>query len=114
MKGVPYMSKGITWRIALIIFFLLGSVLYLMPTLVHSLPTWWGSLLPKDRIHLGLDLQGGTHLVMEVDTPKAVEGGLDIIATDLEDTLNAKNIRFKKIGKTGSDRISAVVYDKSS
>ena len=34
---------------------------------------------------------------MEVETEKAVEGQLDIIATDVEDTLNEKNLRFKKV-----------------
>ena len=88
------MSKGLTWRISLIFIFLFASLLYLTPTLFAKLPSWWQGLLPKDKIHLGLDLQGGIHLVMEVETQKAVEGSLDIIATDLEDTLNGKNIRF--------------------
>lgn len=108
------MSKGHTWRIILIVAFLLLSVLYLTPTLVPKLPSWWTGLLPKDKIHLGLDLQGGSHLVMEVDTPKAVEGQIDIIAADLEDTLNAKSIRFKRIEKVGTDQLAVVLYDKGS
>jgi preprotein translocase subunit SecD len=70
--------------------------MYLTPTLFAKLPSWWQGLLPKDKIHLGLDLQGGIHLVMEVETQKAVEGSLDIIATDLEDTLNGKNIASRE------------------
>jgi preprotein translocase subunit SecD len=97
------MSKGLTWRISLIVFFLFCSLLYLAPTLFAPLPSWWdGPFLPKDKINLGLDLQGGIHLVMEVETQKAVEGQLDIIATDVEDTLNSKNLRFKKV--TQGDR----------
>ncbi|MDO9309681.1 MAG: protein translocase subunit SecD [Deltaproteobacteria bacterium] len=108
------MPKGTGWRISLIGIFVLLSFLYLTPTLVAQLPTWWGGLLPKDKIHLGLDLQGGTHLVMEVDTQKAVEGSLDLVATDLEDTLNSKNLRFKRISRTGSDKVSLVVYEKGT
>ncbi len=85
------MSKGLTWRVSLILLFIILSFLYLTPTLVAKLPSWWQGVLPKDKIHLGLDLQGGTHLVMEVETQKAVEGALDMIATDLEDTLNDQN-----------------------
>ncbi len=107
------MSKGFTWRISLIVTFLLISFLYLIPTLVSPLPSWWG-FLPKDKIHLGLDLQGGTHLVMEVETEKAVEGSLDLISTDLEDTLNSQNVRFKHIGRLGADRVQMVLYDKGS
>jgi preprotein translocase subunit SecD len=68
------MPKSISWRITMIVFFVLLSFLYLTPTLVSNLPSWWTGYFPKDKIHLGLDLQGGTHLVMTVDTQKAVEG----------------------------------------
>jgi preprotein translocase subunit SecD len=108
------MSKGFTWRVSLIFLFLFLSFLYLAPTLADKLPSWWKGPLPKDKIHLGLDLQGGTHLVMEVETQKAVEGSLDLIATDLEDTLTAKNIRFKRIAKVGADRVQLTLYDKTS
>ncbi|MEI8355315.1 MAG: protein translocase subunit SecD, partial [Deltaproteobacteria bacterium] len=108
------MSKGLTWRISLIFIFLFLSVIYLTPTLFTKLPSWWQGLLPKDKIHLGLDLQGGIHLVMEVETEKAVEGSLDIIATDLEDTMNGKNIRFKGVARAGSDRVAVTLYDKGS
>jgi len=108
------MPKGTGWRIALIGIFVLLSFLYLTPTLAGKLPAWWGKLLPKDKIHLGLDLQGGTHLVLEVDTQKAVEGSLDIVATDLEDTLNSKSLRFKRINRTGSDKVTVVLYEKGT
>ena len=108
------MPKGTGWRISLIVIFVLMSCLYLTPTVVNKLPSWWTGLLPKDKIHLGLDLQGGTHLVMEVDTQKAVEGSLDIVATDLEDTLNGKNLHFKRISRTGSDKVSILLYDKGT
>ncbi len=108
------MPKGTGWRISLISIFVVLSFLYLTPTLASKLPSWWGNLLPKDKIHLGLDLQGGTHLVMEVDTQKAVEGTLDLVATDLEDTLNNKNLRFKHISRNGSDKVSLVLYEKGT
>ncbi|MBI2354899.1 MAG: protein translocase subunit SecD [Deltaproteobacteria bacterium] len=108
------MPKGTGWRISLIFIFVLMSLLYLTPTLAARLPSWWSGLLPKDKIHLGLDLQGGTHLVLEVDTQKAVEGSLDLVATDLEDTLNSKNLRFKRISRTGSDKVSLVLYEKGT
>ncbi len=108
------MSKALTWRITLILLFLLLSFFYLTPTMVSKLPVWWKGILPKDKIHLGLDLQGGTHLVMEVETQKAVEGSLDLIATDLEDSLNSQNIRFKRASRLGPDRIQVVLYEKTS
>jgi preprotein translocase subunit SecD len=68
------MTKSLAWRVGMILVFILLSLLYLTPTLHPSLPSWWGGLLPKDKIHLGLDLQGGTHLVMEVKTQKSGRG----------------------------------------
>jgi preprotein translocase subunit SecD len=108
------MPKETGWRISLIAAFVVLSFLYLTPTLASKLPAWWGTYLPKDKIHLGLDLQGGTHLVMEVDTQKAIEGSLDLVATDLEDTLNGKNLRFKRIARSGSDKVSVVLYEKGT
>src|SRR5450759_5898451 len=108
------MPKETGWRVSLIAVFVALSFLYLTPTLVSKLPSWWGTFLPKDKIHLGLDLQGGTHLVMEVDTQKAVEGSLDLVPTDLEDTLNSKNLRFKRIARNGSDKVSVVLYEKGT
>ena len=108
------MPKGIGWRLGLIGIFILLSFLYLTPTLVSKLPSWWSGLLPKDKIHLGLDLQGGTYLVLEVETQKAVEGTLDIVATDLEDTLTGKNLHFKRISRTGSDRVTLALYEKGT
>jgi preprotein translocase subunit SecD len=108
------MTKGYTWRVFLIIAFIVASAVYLTPTLVPSLPGWWGGMLPKDKIHLGLDLQGGTHLVMEVETQKAVEGSLDLIATDIEDSLNSQNVRFKNVAKVGSDKVQLTLYDRQS
>jgi preprotein translocase subunit SecD len=108
------MPKSLPWRIALILGFMLLSVFYLTPTLVTTLPTWWTGVLPKDKIHLGLDLQGGTHLVMKVDTQKAVEGYLDLIASDLGDALNARHIRHQQVARSTDDTIRMTLYDKVS
>ena len=108
------MPKSITWRAILISIFVLLSFLYLTPTLATTLPNWWTGLLPKDKIHLGLDLQGGTHLVMEVDTQKAIEGTLDLIATDLEDSLNTRHVRFKQVVRSGEDTVELTLYDMAT
>jgi preprotein translocase subunit SecD len=108
------MSKGITWRVSLILLFIILSCMYLTPTLMTTLPSWWQGFLPKDKIHLGLDLQGGTHLVMEVETEKAVEGALDMIATDLEDNLNSQTLRFKRIARVGADKVQLTLFDKGT
>lgn len=108
------MPKGAGWRITMIVVFIALSCIYLTPTLMPNLPGWWKGLLPKDKISLGLDLQGGTHLVMEVETQKAVEGILDLVATDLEDTFNSKGFRYKRVSRSGYDKVSVVLYEKDT
>ena len=51
---------------------------------------------------------------MEVDTVKAVEGSLDLIATDLEDSLTAQNLRYKKISRVAADKVQLTLYDKGT
>jgi len=108
------MPKSISWRISLIVIFALLSFLYLTPTLMTKLPAWWTGLLPKEKIHLGLDLQGGTHLVMEVDTQKAIEATLDLIATELEDSMKTRQVTYKQITRVGEDVIKLTLYDKGA
>lgn len=108
------MQKSIPWRISLVLFLLLLSFIYLTPTMVSTLPSWWTGFLPKERITLGLDLKGGTHLVLKVDTQKAVEGYLDLLAADLEDSLDARNIRHDGAARLDEDTVRLVLYDKKS
>jgi preprotein translocase subunit SecD len=77
-------SRSLLYRELLILGLTLVAVVYLVPTFVTELPEFWKSYLPSQRVHLGLDLQGGTHLVMTVDVLKAVENALDRNAQDLK------------------------------
>ncbi|MEZ5913999.1 MAG: hypothetical protein R3C42_00015 [Parvularculaceae bacterium] len=36
----------------------------------------WPGFMPKSRINLGLDLQGGSYLLLEVDTKKVIDDRL--------------------------------------
>jgi preprotein translocase subunit SecD len=78
------MKKSIQWRVALIALSVAIALFLFVPStpLSSGLPDWWRQSVPK--ISLGLDLRGGSHLVMEVDTAKAVESSLDNIVGDLQ------------------------------
>jgi len=56
---------------------IVGSVFVLVPTFVSSLPQFWQDYLPTRRVSLGLDLQGGTHIVLNVGVADALENTLD-------------------------------------
>ncbi len=62
--------KNITWRLPVVGIVFIIALIYIVPTFK---PGWW----PHKQINLGLDLQGGMHLVLEVKTEKAVEGTLE-------------------------------------
>ena len=75
-----------------------------------SLPSWWQKSF--DPIHLGLDLQGGIHLVLGVEADKAVESRLDSIADETESMLKEKDIIFKKVRRVGDESVGITVYDE--
>jgi preprotein translocase subunit SecD len=82
--------KDITWRPIFVLLVLITAVIYILPTLK---PGWW----PHKKINLGLDLQGGMHLVLEVDTEKAVDSTLERISHELRRDLKKKSIRHTGI-----------------
>jgi preprotein translocase subunit SecD len=73
-------KQAIGWRLVALLLTTGLSLLYLFPSLVgpQRLPSWWGYVRPfilappPEPINLGLDLQGGMHLVLEVDAAQAV------------------------------------------
>jgi SecD/SecF fusion protein len=76
--------------------FLLSVVLLAITTVVPSFypgtPDWWKKYLAPEGLRLGLDLQGGMHLVLKVNLPKAEENALEFAANDLRDALADQSI----------------------
>jgi preprotein translocase subunit SecD len=58
-----------------------------------------------NRIHLGLDLQGGTHLILEVKVDDAVNAETDQSADRLGELLKKKNIAFDSCLRSGLGEI---------
>jgi preprotein translocase subunit SecD len=86
------MRQSVLTRLILFGLATLAAVIFLVPTFVGSLPGWWSSVLPSDKIHLGLDLQGGSHLVLEVKVDKAVENHVERLRGELANALREKAI----------------------
>src|SRR5512139_3256161 len=80
------MKKSIQWRLGIIALSVVVALFLFLPStpLGASLPDWWRQNVSK--ITLGLDLRGGSHLVMQVETEKAVEASVDNIIADLQTT----------------------------
>ena len=94
--------KAIPWKLVVVVGVILAAVVYVLPSIQ---PGMW----PHKKINLGLDLQGGMHLVLEVQANKAVEGTIDRIAQELKSSLRKERIRFKKIERINGDQISVKV-----
>ncbi len=107
------MTKSLKWRAALICAVVLISLLYLFPTFLR-VPVWWEGNLPSEKIALGLDLQGGMHLLMEVEAEKAVENTIERYAEDFEELLFEERIPFDHVSKTGPSKIEVEVIDPST
>ncbi|HEY2989304.1 MAG TPA: protein translocase subunit SecD [Candidatus Binatia bacterium] len=91
------------------------AVVYLIPSFVQGLPPWWGEYLPTDRIHLGLDLQGGTHLVLEVKVEKAIENTIERTKEDIAKVLREKGVAVTEIARRGTQihvKVPAAGVDK--
>jgi preprotein translocase subunit SecD len=98
-------SKKLQWRGLLILIIVAVALIYLTPSLSKTLPSWWPNVLPEEKIHLGLDLKGGMHLVLEVQTQRAVESHLERTIEDIKYSLRKAKIRYQTLKRSGSDRI---------
>ena len=96
------MQRGVVVRLVIFLSLTLAAVVYLIPSFVGELPSWWSAPLPIDRIHLGLDLQGGSHLVLEVKVDKAIENTVERIKGDLLKLLREKGIAMTDLSRRGS------------
>jgi SecD/SecF fusion protein len=71
---------------------ILTAGIILTPSLYKGAPKWISTYIAPEGLNLGLDLQGGMHLVLKVNLEKAVENTLDLAASDLKEGLAEKKI----------------------
>ncbi len=77
------MRRDLVWKVVLTVFIIGGGLALLWP--------------PKDKIKLGLDLKGGMHLVIQVQTDDALNVHRDQEAIRLDDKLKEEAITVKSI-----------------
>lgn len=110
------MKKSIRWRLALIAFSVVIALFLFLPStpVSKTLPKWWIESVP--RIALGLDLRGGSHLVLQVETDKAIESSVDNIVADLQTVAKSQNldVTFTRTGQDISVRFPENIADKAA
>ncbi len=86
------------WKIALILVVVIGGIIATLPNFfsketVANWPNW----MPKQRIVLGLDLQGGAYLLYEVDQQDYIQSRLRSLVSDVRKAM----LENPRIGYTG-------------
>jgi len=99
------MLTSLKWRFVLYAAITLFAILLFLPTVTSQLPSWYMKIIPTDKIHLGLDLQGGMHLILEVEAEKAVESYVERIKNNLKDDLKERGIPAGKVEREKKDQI---------
>lgn len=97
--------KSIFWRILLLLGFTLLALILFLPSTPFSsrLPSFWIDNVSK--ITLGLDLQGGMHIVLEVQQEKAVETYVDRLRGQVEGLMKEERVPFTGVKRLGIDTL---------
>ncbi len=96
--------KKISWRLVFILAVFTIAVIYVLPTFK---PSFW----PYNKINLGLDLQGGMHLVLEVETDKAVESTLERFSQEIGEMIKKENLGNISVSVTDGMLLSVKIAD---
>src|SRR6201995_5229797 len=82
------MLRFANWRLASVLALVGGAVLVVLPSFmptqaVEALAARFPSFIPLRQIVLGLDLQGGAYLLMEVDAPSVIKSQVEALRDDV-------------------------------
>jgi len=92
------MNKNLRWKVIVIV---VTMLVFLFG--IFGVPqSWSGSGLLSamtDRIHLGLDLKGGTHLILQVQVNDAVKADADRAMERLKDEMRTRKINYTDINQ---------------
>jgi preprotein translocase subunit SecD len=90
------------WQVVLILAVLTLGTIFAIPNLLpghikQAIPAW----LPHPTVSLGLDLQGGSYLLLQADTDSLVHERLQTVVDDFRAALRTAKIGYSDIGIKG-------------
>jgi preprotein translocase subunit SecD len=105
MLQIPNWSKVVT---ALVVFFgILISLPNVLPqNIVKKMPSW----LPTNTVSLGLDLQGGSYLLLEVQNDAVVKERLETLVGDIRSALRKARIGYTDL-QAANDSVSVRILE---
>ncbi|MEQ8193502.1 MAG: protein translocase subunit SecD [Rhodospirillales bacterium] len=91
------------WKVILVCVVCAFGVLFTVPNFLDtkdadSMPKW----LPHQQVVLGLDLQGGSHLLMEVAVGAVIKERLETLVDSVRTALRKERIRYQGLGAKGN------------
>ncbi len=86
------MNTSIKLKLATLFFLVAMAIVTIVPSFYKGTPEWWQKYMSPEGLVLGLDLQGGMHLVLQVDLDKAQEDSLELAANELKDSLRDEGV----------------------
>src|ERR1700687_1073078 len=99
------MNPNLKWKAVFIALVILGCIygLVALPTFPTSIADVKSNF--AHQIKLGLDLQGGTHLILQVQVQEAIAQETDQTVDRLTTQLRAKNIRYDEVHRIDDTHI---------
>ncbi|KRB40095.1 MAG: protein translocase subunit SecD [Pseudomonadota bacterium] len=99
------------WKVAAVVLSVIFGVLFTLPNVLpqsvrDSLPAF----LPKQTLNLGLDLQGGSQLLLEVDTDALRAERLTNLVEDVRTQLREANIPFAELRQVNGE-VTVLIND---
>src|SRR5271156_3620224 len=89
------------WKIILVVGSLIFGILYSLPNVLpDNVLAQWPGFLPHQRLNLGLDLQGGSSLLYEVDTDALKKERLNDLSEEASQELRDAQVQFSGLNST--------------
>jgi len=85
--------KIFSFKQIMVIFVMLFSITYSLPTFFNEVPNWLTSINAK-KMNLGLDLKGGVHFLMQVDLDEVIDNKSRKFSNDIRSQLRKNKIRY--------------------
>jgi preprotein translocase subunit SecD len=98
------------WKVILVVVTALLAILFALPNALpqatlDKLPSW----MPHQKLNLGLDLQGGSYLLYEVDTVSLKNDKLTNLTEDVRNSLRTAKVGFSNLGVADGDVVAHLV-----
>src|SRR4026207_1286570 len=98
-----------TWKLVLVLAIVTAAILSALPNVfpratMEQVPTW----LPHKQVNLGLDLQGGAHLLYQLDEKEMTDAWLDPTRGAVRETLRRARIGYTDLSQDAASRTVSV------